>query len=230
MTVKLKPVSVTTRSNDTLDGATFCGKAPRAKAVLLPGAGGSWQAEGLTFFAGLMATVGIDTLVINLPHNQQRRPPGAMAHSVAQLDALINTFAVADLPLIVGGKSYGSRVALTYAATTTRVAALIAYGFPLHALGTLKPRDTLLGAAAMPGLFVSGSRDPFGTAQQLHDALERYAGDATQITVVGGDHDCAIRKKYAPDLTAHAPTAALTQHTDAITGWLLAVCDLVCDA
>lgn len=197
-------------------------------AVLVPGAGGTYQAQGLDLLARVFAHAGIDTLVTNLPHNELRRPPASMQKNVAVFGQLVNTFAESANPdnhrpchMLVGGKSYGSRVAFTYAAHTPPVhlAGVVAYGFPLHAPGKTARRDTMFADLAVPGLFAQGSRDPFGSSTELADALHRFGGEATLISIAGGNHDGAVSKKHAPDGVKRTPAAALHAHADTFAHW-----------
>jgi alpha/beta superfamily hydrolase len=84
------------------------------------------------------------------------------------------------LPLVAGGFSFGSAVALRAAAADDRVAALVAVGLPL---ATLAPAS--LPKPSVPSLFVTGQRDTFGPPALLAE----FAGDAGQIVIVpGADH------------------------------------------
>lgn len=224
----------------TLDGARYQpvtqpparGVYPRA--VLVPGAGGTFHAEGLDVLARMLAHAGIDTLVTNLPHNQQRGGPGSIDRNVKVFAQLVGNFVAeanppdAPVSLIVGGKSYGSRVALHYAAThgltspTVRLAGVLAYGFPLHAPGKTQTRDTMFADIVVPGLFLQGSRDPFGSTEELAGALSRFGGNATLVAINGGNHDGAVAKKHAPDGVKHTPATALLAHHDAVRDWALA--------
>src|SRR5207248_11563079 len=66
------------------------------------------------------------------------------------------------LPLIVGGRSAGARVACRTAATTEAVAVLC-LAFPVHPPGRPeKTRLAELDAVTVPTLVVQGERDPFG--------------------------------------------------------------------
>jgi alpha/beta superfamily hydrolase len=84
------------------------------------------------------------------------------------------------LPLVAGGFSFGSAVALRAAAADDRVAALVAVGLPLATLA----RGSLPKPNA-PSLFVTGERDTFGPPALLAE----FAGDSGQIVIVpGADH------------------------------------------
>lgn len=194
---------------------------PVAAAVLLPGAGGTFAAAGLTFLADLFACHGVNTTLINMPHNQRGGPPSSIRRAGDQFAAIMDELAPGDLPYIVGGKSFGARVALTYAASRqAQVHGVVAYGFPLHAPGKDQWRDDMFSNVTQPGLFISGSRDPFGTPQELANALTRYRGDATHIVVAGGDHDCAVAGKYAATGVRQTPHVALSPYAEAIATWL----------
>jgi alpha/beta superfamily hydrolase len=84
------------------------------------------------------------------------------------------------LPLVAGGFSFGSAVALRASAADDRVAALVAVGLPLLTLarGSLpKP--------SVPSLFVTGERDTFGPPALLAE----FAGGSGQTVIVpGADH------------------------------------------
>jgi predicted alpha/beta-hydrolase family hydrolase len=86
-----------------------------------------------------------------------------------------------DLPLVVGGRSAGARVACRTAADSGAVAVLC-LAFPLHAPGrsraaTAKSRKPELDAVKVPTLVVQGDRDPFG--------MPPAAPNRTVVTVRG---------------------------------------------
>jgi predicted alpha/beta-hydrolase family hydrolase len=85
------------------------------------------------------------------------------------------------LPLVVGGRSAGARVACRTAAETGAVAVLC-LAFPLHAPGRSKTGETRqheLDEVELPVLVVQGERDPFGMP---------VAGPARSVVVVPGNH------------------------------------------
>ncbi len=87
------------------------------------------------------------------------------------------------LPLIVGGRSAGARVACRTAAETGAVAVLC-LAFPLHPPGRspaalAKTRQPELDAVQVPTLVVQGSGDPFGIPS---------AGPNRKVITVPGNH------------------------------------------
>jgi predicted alpha/beta-hydrolase family hydrolase len=84
-----------------------------------------------------------------------------------------------ELPLIVGGRSAGARVACRTAADTGAVAVLC-LAFPVHPPGRPeKTRLPELDAVQVPVLAVQGERDPFGMPP---------AGPTRTVVRVPGDH------------------------------------------
>jgi predicted alpha/beta-hydrolase family hydrolase len=103
---------------------------------------------------------------------------------------------------VAGGKSMGGRVASQVAAAdgfapTPR--GLVFFGYPLHPPG--KPaqrRDRHLPAIGCPTLFLHGTRDPFGSPDEL-TALVEGLEHATLHIVDGGDHSLVARKRDDPE-------------------------------
>lgn len=84
------------------------------------------------------------------------------------------------LPLVAGGFSFGSAVALRAIEADSRVAALLAVGLPL---ASESPKG--LPRPSVPALFVSGERDTFGPPGLLRE----FVGSSGQVVVVpGADH------------------------------------------
>lgn len=69
--------------------------------------------------------------------------------------------------LVIGGKSLGGRMA-SLVADEERVAGLVCLGYPFHPPGhPERLRTAHLAALATPALFVQGTRDPFGTREEI---------------------------------------------------------------
>jgi uncharacterized protein len=83
------------------------------------------------------------------------------------------------LPLVVGGRSAGARVACRTAAETGAVAVLC-LAFPVHAPGRPdKTREHELDAVELPVLVVQGESDPFGMPAD---------GPNRRVVTVAGNH------------------------------------------
>ncbi len=84
-----------------------------------------------------------------------------------------------ELPLVVGGRSAGARVACRTAAETGAVAVLC-LAFPVHAPGQAeKTREHELDAVELPVLVVQGESDPFGMPSE---------GANRRVVTVAGNH------------------------------------------
>ena len=106
--------------------------------------------------------------------------------------------------VVLGGRSMGGRMASMAAAGATGatakgaateeeplpVAGLVLLCYPLHPPG--KPerlRVEHLSRLDVPVLFISGDRDPFGTPDELADAVARIPGPVSVVTVPGARHE-----------------------------------------
>ena len=91
------------------------------------------------------------------------------------------------LPLVLGGFSFGSLVAVRVAARDRRVLSAFALGFPI---GTADRAGELarLGAARLPSLFVQGERDAFGSGEALRALVETLPPPRELVVIPGADH------------------------------------------
>ncbi len=92
--------------------------------------------------------------------------------------------------VVLGGRSMGGRIcSLVAAQQRLNVVGLVLICYPLHPPG--KPdrlRTEHFPDIAVPCLFVSGSRDTFGTPEELALHLESLPGEVTSHTIEGADH------------------------------------------
>ena len=151
------------------------GDVPLARFLCAHGAGAGIETPFLTAMAGLLAQRGIATYrfafayMTAQQHGGTRRPPRA--------ESLIDEFRAAaaamptDVPVLIGGKSMGGRVASLVADELHGrgcIAGLVCLGYPFHPPN--KPdqlRTRHLLNLACPALFVQGERDPFGTRAEV---------------------------------------------------------------
>ena len=211
---------------DAAAGATGASVVPGATLVLAHGAGAPQTHPFMTAFARGLSSRGIHVVTFNFLYKERgRRAPDP----AGRLEACYRTVIAAvrerqsetGSRLFVGGKSMGGRIASQVVAADARagvspgVDGLVLLGYPLHPPGRPeKLRAAHLPAITAPMLFVQGSRDTFGTPDELRPVL---AGcPAAQLFVVdGGDHSFKVRGKDAP---TEAGVHARVQ--DAIRGWI----------
>jgi len=179
---------------------------PRGLLMLGHGAGGGVTAHDLQLAAEEGLGAGLAVALVEQPYRVAgRRAPAPPAQVDAAWRAVaehLHVAELAELPLIVGGRSFGGRVACRTSADVG-AAGVLCLAFPLHPPGRPeKSRLSELTAVTVPALVVQGERDPFG----VPDASSLPSG--ITLVVVSGDHSL---KKDAPAIRA------------AITSWLAAL-------
>ena len=178
-------------------GATF---------VMAPGASLGHDSKFLVTFGELLSERGLDVVTFNFPFLQRgsKRPDGAPKLEScyrAVMNKVAATPALANQPLLAGGKSMGGRIASFLAARPggfdQRVSGLIFLGYPLHAPQRPEQlRVVHLPDVRVPMLFVQGTRDPFGTPLQLEPVLSTLETPARIHKVMGGDHSFGLPRKW----------------------------------
>jgi uncharacterized protein len=159
---------------------------PRAALVLGHGAGGGVGAPDLVAATEAARSVGVTVALVEQPYRVAGRRSPAPAK---QLDAVwvavvehLRAGELPNLPLVVGGRSLGARVACRTSAETGAVGVLC-LAFPLEPPARAgKPRQSRLeelDAVTVPTLVVQGDRDPFGIPPP---------GPNRQVVTVAGDH------------------------------------------
>ena len=163
--------------------------------VLTHGAGGNCNAPLLVALADCFAAAGVNTLRCDLPF-RQRRPTGPPSPSGAKLDQEGLRLALSLLRqrftgrAFLGGVSYGGRQAsMLVAAEPSLVDGLLLLSYPLHPPG----RAAQLRTAHFPGvrtptLFISGTRDGFGSIAELEAAIKLIPAQTKLIPVQGAGH------------------------------------------
>jgi uncharacterized protein len=154
-------------------------------------------------FAHALAVRGLDIVTFNFLYIEQgRRLPDPSARLEGSYRAVIEAVGgcaeLRDNRLAIGGKSMGGRIASQVAAAGNyRLAALVFLGYPLHPPGRPdRLRATHLSQIKAPMLFVQGSRDAFGTPEEVRPIISRLDPPADLHVVEGGDHSFKVLKKY----------------------------------
>lgn len=149
-----------------------------------------------------LAARGITVATFDFPYITAGRgvpdkPPVLEAHWRKVLDEVRGRADFARLPLFIGGKSMGGRMATQLAAAEPElpVAGLVLLGYPLHPPGQpQKRRDAHLASIHKPMLVIQGSRDTFGTPDELRPILDALAPPASLHVVEGGDHSFKVSR------------------------------------
>ncbi len=197
-------VTVTINDRDSVTAMLYAAaKKDRAGITLLlgHGAGGNQMSSFMRVFAGGMADRGFDAMTFNFLYSEQGRgapDPKAKLESCYRsvIQAALGLKKLKANHLIIGGKSMGGRIASQVAAAEgSQISGLVFLGYPLHPPG--KPeqlRDAHLKDIRAPMLFVQGSRDAFGTPDELRAVIQRDRLPATLQVIDGGDHSFKVPK------------------------------------
>ena len=169
--------------------------------VLGHGAGANQLSGFMRMFASGMAARGFDAMTFNFLYTERGRrlpDPKARLESCyrAVIDAALKHPKLKKNRLVIGGKSMGGRIASQVAAADAdRIAGLVFLGYPLHPPGKPdKLRAEHLKDIRAPMLFVQGSRDAFGTEEEIRGVIKKLRLPATLSVVEGGDHSFKVPK------------------------------------
>jgi predicted alpha/beta-hydrolase family hydrolase len=185
------------------DAAAASDAGVNAALILGHGAGAGPRSAFMVDFAHALSALGIDVITFNFLYTEQGRripdrAPTLEACYRAVIDAVYAGVATARQALFIGGKSMGGRIASQVAAADPqlRLSGLVLLGYPLHPPG--KPterRDKHLAAIARPVLFVQGTRDAFGTPEELGAVLATMQPAPALHLVAQGDHSFKLSRK-----------------------------------
>lgn len=172
--------------------------------LLAHGAGAPMDSASMTAAAKALAGAGIRVARFEFDYMAARRtaaartpPPRAEKLNpqyIAAVDALGATG-----PLIIGGKSMGGRVASMVADELFergRIRGLLCLGYPFHPPG--KPgqlRTAHLADLKTPTLIVQGTRDEFGTREEV--STYGLSPGIDILWLEDGDHDLKPRKRVS---------------------------------
>jgi predicted alpha/beta-hydrolase family hydrolase len=176
--------------------------------VLTHGASGNSNAVLLVALAEVFAQQGINVLRCDLPY-RQRKPNGPPSSGDAKLDQQGLQRAVTLMKqrfggrAFLGGSSYGGRQASILAASQPHlVEGLFLLSYPLHPPG--KPtqlRTQHFPELQTPTLFVSGTRDAFGSIEELQAAIKLIPARTALVPVEGAAHGLSDKKKQQQIVT-----------------------------
>ena len=178
--------------------------------ILTHGAGSDCNAPLLAAIAETFAGHGYLVLRCDLPFRQERRTgPPFPGNAERDRAGLRNAVAVLRKTvtgrIFLGGHSYGGRQStLLCAAESDLVSGLLLLSYPLHP--PRKPeqrRIQHLPNLSTPSLFVHGTRDPFGSVEEMTNALRLVPAKTELMGVEGAGHDLSFKgKARALDLVA----------------------------
>lgn len=211
-------------SGDNIEVSGLLNKPAKAHSLLVVahGAGAGMTHPFMENLSQELAKKGIATLRFNFPYMEKgRKSPGSKKEAMATLAAAVEEgIRNSDgLPVFLGGKSYGGRMATHALAEGTiqadKVKGLIFFGFPLHAPG--KPgieRAAHLPEVNCPMLFLQGTRDKLAERDLIKEVTSGLPG-ATLHMYEGADHSFHVLKR-----SGTTDEAIVAQMTDDALTWL----------
>ncbi|MBL4900798.1 MAG: hypothetical protein JKX76_14395 [Colwellia sp.] len=195
-------------------------ESPIAQIVFAHGAGADMHHEFMEQVSGLLNKAKINVLRFNFPFMDKRialgkrYPPDRMPKLIACYKQVINNLAVIDsnqavLPLFIGGKSMGSRVAATIAADddiAMLIQGVFCIGYPFHP--TKKPEKLRLEPlqnTQKSVLILQGDRDTLGSQAEI--AQYEVSPLCHTVFLPDGDHSLKPRVKSGYTHQQHIETA-----------------------
>lgn len=187
---------------------------PIARFLFAHGAGAPADSSFMNNLGELLVARHIEVVRFEFAYMAQRRvdgvkrPPAREPVLTAQWQEVISRFRqqAPELPLFIGGKSMGGRMA-SLVADEARVSGLICLGYPFHP--QRKPevlRVAHLAQLATPTLIVQGTRDALGNREEVSDYPLSPAIKLHWLE--DGDHDLAPRVKSGFTHQQHLVSAA----------------------
>jgi hypothetical protein len=162
--------------------------------VLTPGASAGRDQASLVSIDDALTAEGLVVSRLDFPYRiagrrAPDRQPVLVASILAEAARLASDAGLEPAHIAFGGRSMGGRMCSIAVAEGLLAAALVLVSYPLHPPG--KPdnlRTAHFDALDLPCLFVSGTRDAFGTVAELETASAAIPGPVTHVWLEGGDH------------------------------------------
>jgi predicted alpha/beta-hydrolase family hydrolase len=171
---------------------------PIAHIVLAHGAGAPMDTPFMNAMAEGLAGRGMLVSRFEFPYMARRRVDGKRG-GPGSPKVLLQTWrdviaeSAANLPLFIGGKSMGGRIA-SMVAGEPGVEGVICLGYPFHPPGKPeKLRTEHLEQIPVPTLILQGERDPFGKPDEVSEY--RLSSLIEVVWIPDGDHSLKPRKK-----------------------------------
>jgi predicted alpha/beta-hydrolase family hydrolase len=170
------------------------GSRRTAGALLLaPGAGSDRNhptSRAIEAVVGALPVARMDFPYRKAGRKAPDRTPVLLDAVRAEAAALVAEAGIRANRLVLGGRSMGGRMCSMAVAEGLPAAGLVLLSYPLHPPGKPeKLRIEHLPAIDVPTLVVSGTKDPFGTPEELVHHLDAVAGPVTHVWVEGAGHE-----------------------------------------
>lgn len=161
--------------------------------LLTPGAGSG--ADHHTLLAVEAAVAPLPVARVDFPYRKAgRRAPDRAPVLIATIreEAAVLAASARVRPdrLVLGGRSMGGRMCSMAVADGLAATGLVLLSYPLHPPGRPERlRVEHLPQIRVPCLFVGGTRDPFGSPEEMEAATAAIPGEVTHVWLDGAGHD-----------------------------------------
>lgn len=162
--------------------------------LLAPGAGADRNQSALVAIDRALTPDGVVVARMDFPYRKagRRAPDRLPVLLAAVIEEAARLAAAADCPpaaVALGGRSMGGRMCSIAVAEGLPAAALVLISYPLHPPGRSdRLRTEHFPGLRVPCLFVSGTRDTFGTPDELTSATAAIPGGVVHHWIAGRDH------------------------------------------
>lgn len=169
--------------------------------VLTHGAGANCRSPLLVTLAEAFCGIGVTVLRYDLPFRQERPkgPPLRNAERDQKGIALATQWMKRRVTgrVFAGGHSYGGRQTTMIAASYPDLAeGLLLLSYPLHPPKSPNQIRTLhFPQMQTPALFVHGTRDGFGSPEEMQEALRLIPAQTRLVAIEGAGHELLSKKK-----------------------------------
>ena len=190
-------------------------KSNHQALVFTHGAGGNAKSGLLIALAEAFTGAGFTVLRCDLPFRQDRpfgppRPPDAARDQAGLKNAVAAMRKRVSGRVFLGGQSYGGRQATMLCADEPALAdGLLLTSYPLHPPGKASQlRVQHFPKLSTPTLFVSGTRDPFGSVDEIEHAIKAIPAKTRLLVSDGVGHDLGFSGKKKSENLAGTVLAA----------------------
>lgn len=203
------------RSSQPVRGFLHSPASPKGDGLVLThGAGGNCGSPLLVALADAFAGSGMSVLRFDLPF-RQKRPHGAPSNPAQDQDGIRAAIAAMKKMasrVFAGGQSYGGRQTTMVAAEEPGlVNGLLLLSYPLHPPSQPSQlRTAHFPRLQTPAMFVQGSRDPFGSVDEIRAALQLIPSRTKLHVVEGGTHGLAGKRTDVGALAAEIASVFLS--------------------
>jgi hypothetical protein len=174
--------------------------------LLAPGAGSSSTHPTSVAIEELVAPLPVARMDFPYRKAGRRAPdraPVLVASVREEAETLVARARIRPDRLVLGGRSMGGRMCSMAVAEGLPAQALVLLSYPLHPPGRAdKLRVEHLPAITVPTLVVSGTNDPFGSAEELRHHLDTIDAPVTYVWVEGAGHEWKGRDRQVAEVVA----------------------------